>query len=125
MDRRYPESIFLDSEGDPVCEDCYIEECCDYCAICEDLFEKPTGPECDYRIISDEDSTPSHPAGIWKVIEWPFFISDMFGNGDTIPGAIQWMAQLPVYKEVFGLDPIHTGGCCPTCAAKYAGYVKQ
>lgn len=116
---------YKNAEGDDFCCDCWHEEYSEICAICEDSFDKPTGPECHYLTISKDDGEPKYPSGIWKVLEWPFYRTDCIGGGNVFDESIQWVAPLPVYKEVLGLQEIYSGPCCPDCAAQYAGYNHQ
>lgn len=126
LDEERAENPRLNEDDDPICDDCYSEHYEEVCAICEDSFDKPCSPESGhYLTISDEDGIPKYPAGIWKVLKWPFYISDCIGGGHVYDECIQWIAPLPVYKQVFGLQTIYSGSCCLECAEKYAGYQQK
>lgn len=111
------ESPRFDSDGKPMCDDCYHQEYEWTCAKCEEYEHEDYrgGINCLFVVIDDEEA--GVPVGTYRVKEHPYYDSDLFSSS-----FLQWAIE-QVDGNTHGLteektDYYPVGHLCRECARK-------
>ena len=147
MDTECPccdETIEVDGDGDPytyddekLCGDCYHDQYEFPCCACQEYGH--VDDQHNFCVVFEPDECGT-PPGIYRIISYPYFYSDMLSGG-LFPHALHLMASLPfmwlAYRTITGQKIFYKmkagdnpngdsmGHLCADCQTKILGQISK
>ena len=80
-----------DEDGDIICDDCYNENCCYKCFLCDEYYKNPTKPEEIYFIIGQGHNIDP---GLYQVIRFPYYLKYIGLGVVFYENSIKWIKDV-------------------------------
>jgi len=84
------ESPRLDTDGEPICDDCFQEFFESYCPVCYDYYETENDESTIFLLFEDVGVPP----GIYRPKSYPFYSQPIVGEGDIHDSAVEFIGSI-------------------------------
>lgn len=95
LDDEETESPRLDSDGEPICDDCFREFFESYCPMCCDYYETENEESTVFLLFEDVGVPP----GIYRPNSYPFYSQPFIGEGHIYKSQVELIGSIDLARE--------------------------
>lgn len=110
---------YHEEEDTLMCLDCYDDENCYYCGLCEESFEEPDSPDKTFFIVSkSSESEYGIPYGLYRAKTFPFMSIPVVGDITIWESDIELVSKIDI-ESIINKRKVGAEYVCEGCFDKY------